>query len=95
MLEEEIKTGSNGIGTAGFVLALFTFFFGWIPVLGWITWILGVIFSSIGISRAKKTGKGKGLSIAGLIISLVGLVVLLLLATVIAGLLGVAASVAA
>tara|TARA_B110001469_G_scaffold49725_1_gene48398 strand:- start:60 stop:326 length:267 start_codon:yes stop_codon:yes gene_type:complete len=78
MLEEEIKTGSNGIGTAGFVLALFTFFFSWIPVLGWITWVLGVIFSSIGISRAKKIGKGKGLSIAGLFISFVGLMQLFL-----------------
>lgn len=27
---------SNGLGTAGFILALIALFFGWIPVLGWI-----------------------------------------------------------
>ncbi|MFT6715773.1 MAG: hypothetical protein ACJA0Q_000402 [Saprospiraceae bacterium] len=93
MENEEVVKGSNGIGVAGFVLALFTFFFGWIPVLGWITWILGIVFSAIGISKAKKTGKGKGLSIAGLVISLAGLVMILVLATMVAALFGAALAV--
>ena len=37
----------NGLGTAGFVLALIGIFLGWIPVLGWLVWFLGVIFSII------------------------------------------------
>lgn len=60
---------SNGIGTAGFVLALIAFFIGWIPIIGQIfgffIWLLGLIFSFIGIFR-----KPKGLAIAGLVISL-------------------------
>ncbi|MBI9052209.1 MAG: hypothetical protein JEY96_00235 [Bacteroidales bacterium] len=83
-MEEQLK---NGMATAGFVLALITVFFGWIPVLGWIIWLLGLIFSSIGLAKAKKLeGKGKGLAIAGLIISLIGIAVLLLLALGIMGL---------
>ena len=31
---------SNGVGTAGFVLALIAVFLGWVPVLGWILWVL-------------------------------------------------------
>jgi hypothetical protein len=63
---------SNGIGTAGFVLALIAVFLGWIPFLGWIIWLLGLIFSSVGMSR-----QPKGLAIAGLVLSLIGIVLLL------------------
>lgn len=68
--QEEKK--SNGIGTAGFVLALIGLFFGWIPVLGWILWLLGLIFSSVGVFKSPK-----GLSIAGLVISLIGIILLI------------------
>jgi hypothetical protein len=49
-----VDTRSNGIGTAGFVLAFLTLFLGWIPFLGWVMWLLGFIFSAMGISKAKK-----------------------------------------
>ncbi len=65
-------SSSNGIGTAGFILALVALFFGWVPVLGWIAWALGLIFSAIGLSK-----RPKGLAIAGLVISLVGIILLL------------------
>ena len=38
---------SNGMGTAGFVLALLALFLGWVPVVGWILWVLGLIFSCV------------------------------------------------
>ena len=63
---------SNGIGTAGFVLALIAVFLGWVPFLGWIIWMLGLIFSAVGLTR-----QPKGLAIAGLAISLIGIVLLL------------------
>ncbi len=63
---------SNGIGTAGFVLALIAVFLGWVPFLGWIIWLLGLIFSAIGVSR-----QPKGLAIAGLVISLIGIILLI------------------
>lgn len=50
-------------------------------------WLLGLIFSSIGLAKAKKVeGKGKGLAIAGLVISLIGIAFLLILAFGIIGL---------
>lgn len=71
-----VEQPSNGIGTAGFVLALVTVFFSWLPFVGVLTWILGVVFSAIGLGR-----KPRGLAVAGLIISLI-LPVLLILAVV-------------
>lgn len=72
----------NGIGIAGFVLALIAFVISWIPVvgtiIGWILGPLGFIFSLIGVFR-----QPRGLSIAGLIISLLSVILLILLATVI------------
>lgn len=62
---------SNGTGTAGFVLSIISLFLGWIPLLGWLLWILGLIFSFIGIFK-----KPRGFAIAGLIISLIGLILL-------------------
>jgi hypothetical protein len=74
-MEQNLTTKqTNGIGTAGFILALTAVFLGWIPVLGQILWLLGLIFSSIGVFK-----QPKGLSIAGLVISLLGFVILLTL----------------
>ena len=64
---------SNGIGVAGFVLALIALFLGWVPVWGWLLWLLGLIFSFCGIFKTPR-----GLAVAGLIISLVDLIFLIL-----------------
>tara|TARA_B100000767_G_scaffold251572_1_gene254713 strand:- start:394 stop:1005 length:612 start_codon:yes stop_codon:yes gene_type:complete len=65
---------SNRIGTAGFVIALIvlfvyifcsTFYLFYPTFLGSIIWLLGLIFSIVGVFKSPK-----GLSIAGLIISL-------------------------
>ena len=68
------KKESNGIGTAGFVLAIIALFLGWIPVLGWILWVLGLVFSFVGVFKTPR-----GLSIAGLTISFIGLLFLIFL----------------
>jgi hypothetical protein len=81
-------SGNNGFGIAGFVLALCTIFLGWIPVFGWIIWVLGLIFSAVGISKAKKVNNGMGLSIAGLVISLITSIGLLVFASALAAFLG-------
>lgn len=62
---------SNGMGTAGFVLALLAFVFCWVPVLDFILWFLGALFSFIGVFK-----KPKGLAIAGLVISFIGIIVI-------------------
>ena len=74
---------SNGIGTAGFVLALIAIFLGWVPVLGWVVWFLGLILSFVGVFK-----QPKGLAIAGLVISLIGIILIL---TVFASILGASA----
>ena len=69
----------NGLATAGFVLAVCAVAFFWVPFINFILWVLGLVFSGIGYSRAKAPGStGRGLAIAGLAITLGGLVLLIL-----------------
>ncbi|MCC9041969.1 DUF4190 domain-containing protein [Myroides sp. M-43] len=55
---------TNNLGTTGFILSLITIILFWIPIVGWILWLLGAILSIIGLFK-----KPKGLAIAGTIIS--------------------------
>lgn len=76
---EEVKK-KNGIGTAGFILALIGLIFCWVPVLDYILWFLGLLFSFIGVFK-----KPRGLSIAGLIISCIGIIIILTVIGAVAG----------
>ncbi|MBB3664069.1 hypothetical protein FB384_002973 [Prauserella sediminis] len=72
----------NGLGTSGFVVGLIGLIFSPLPLIGVVAWplvIIGLILSSIGLSRARR-GKAtnKGLSIAGVVVSAVGLVICIL-----------------
>lgn len=69
---------SNGMGIAGFVLSLVALIP--IPFLSNLIWLLGLIFSFIGLFK-----EPRGFAIAGLVISLIWFVIAFLL-------LGVAAS---
>lgn len=55
------KDETNGMAIAGFVCSFF------IPLLGW-------IFGGLGLKKSKETNKGRGLSVAALIISTVSFV---------------------
>ena len=70
----EQRSSSNGLGIAGFILALGGLLLGWIPVIGWLIWLLGLIFSFVGVFR-----RPRGLAIAGLIISFLALVCIIAL----------------
>jgi hypothetical protein len=74
----------NGFGTAGFVLGLLGLLFSFIPLIGIIAWplvLLGIIFAGLGLSRARHgRATNKGLSIAGLVCSLIGLLVCIIYA---------------
>lgn len=63
----------NGLGTAGFVLAILALVFCWVPVLDFILWLLGAIFSVIGLFKSPR-----GLAIAGTVISFFAIIVLIL-----------------
>ena len=68
---------SNGMGTAGFVCSIVAIVLSWIPfinIIAGIIWILGLIFSIVGMFK-----QPKGLAIAGLVISLIGIVILLII----------------
>jgi hypothetical protein len=58
---------SNGIAVAALVCGILTF-----VCLGPIAGILAVIFGFIGLGKAKETGVGRGMSLAGIILGLVG-----------------------
>jgi hypothetical protein len=61
---------TSGMAIAGFIFGILSVLLGWIPVLGWIIVLLGIIFSSIGLAQTEKGKvKGKGLALAGLILS--------------------------
>lgn len=76
VIVNQVASKSNGVGTAGFVLALIAFLLGWIPIiglfLGGFLWLLGLILSFAGVFR-----KPRGLAISGLIISLINIFILI------------------
>jgi hypothetical protein len=86
IIVNQIKQESNGVGTGGFVLALVAILFGWVPVLGWILWGLGLILSFVGLFK-----NPKGLAIAGFVLSVIGLILILAVAGAIAGMVGLGA----
>ncbi len=61
---------TNGMGIAGFVLSVLSVFGCGVVYVSGPIWLLGLIFSIIGLNR-----KPRGLAIAGLIISLLGLLI--------------------
>ena len=79
---EVIEKKKNGMGVAGFVLALCGMIFSWVPVLNWILWALGLLFSIIGV--CKKNAK-KGLAITGLILSCIDIIIIIILLAAIGG----------
>lgn len=70
--ERSFSANSNSFGIAGFVIALVAFLLIWVPVLDWILWLLGTVFSAIGVTKMPR-----GLAIAGLSISVVELILIL------------------
>lgn len=71
---------TNGMGVAGFIIALLALFLGWVPFIGWLLWLLGLIFSFIGVFKPPR-----GLAIAGLCISLIGVIILIIVSFALAG----------
>lgn len=85
--QQTAQKPSNGLGLTGFIIGLIGLVISFIPLVGVVAWplvILGIIFSSIGLSKAVK-GKAtnKGIAITGLVLSLVGLLVVILWGAVI------------
>jgi hypothetical protein len=84
--ERQVESPSNKLGTSGFVLSLLGVVLCWIPVANYVLWLLGLIFSFVGVFRAPR-----GLAIAGLVLSSILLIVLIFVIGAIATLIGGAA----
>lgn len=85
---QHVVSPSNGLATSGFVVSLIAAVFSIIPLIGVISWVLapiGIILSGVGLSSAQKSGVGKGLSIAGLVLGLVALVICILWVVAVSG----------
>ena len=66
------ESPSNGIGVAGFVIALVGLIFFWVPLVNFLLWLLGLVFSVVGVFKAPR-----GMAIAGLVISFIGILLIL------------------
>ena len=64
---------SNGIATPGLVLSILGLALCWIPIVDVILWFLGFLFSFIGVFK-----RPRGKAIAGLIISVISILVIIL-----------------
>lgn len=70
-----VERKGNGVGTAGFVLALLGLLVSWAPVVGWVVWLLGAVLSVAGLFR-----RPRGLAVAGVVLSFIDVIVILAVA---------------
>jgi hypothetical protein len=69
---------SNGLATAGFVLGLIGLLGSFIPLLnivGIVIGVVGAVLAAVGLAKAKKSGSGKGLAMAGIILGVLALII--------------------
>ena len=71
--QPQLVSRKNGISTAGLVLSIIGLALCWVPGVNLVLWFLGFLFSFIGVFK-----RPKGKAIAGLIISAVSIVVIIL-----------------
>lgn len=68
---------NNGVGTAGFIVSLIGAVLFWFPVLGVILLLVGFLLSLSGLIVGLSSERNKGLSIAGLIVSILFIVIII------------------
>jgi len=73
------------MGVAGFVLGLLGLLLFWLPGLGALLAVLGVVFGGVGISQGRKSGAGIGLAVAGLVCGVIALLPVLLIVVAASG----------
>ncbi|WP_372474502.1 hypothetical protein AB4865_04275 [Capnocytophaga sp. ARDL2] len=74
------EKSSNSMGIAGFVFAILASVLSFIPILNFILWLMGAIFSMIGVFR-----RPRGFAIAGLVISFFWIIVFIIVMFVLVG----------
>jgi len=79
--EQPVVKGKNGLGLAGFIVALVGLVFCWIPVFGQILLSVGGTLALIGLILGIVKKKKLTLAIIGLVISCAGFIVAAILFT--------------
>jgi hypothetical protein len=72
----------NGMATAGMICGIISIVLCWVPFAGLVLGILGIVFGSIGMSRANRIGVGRGAGITGLVTGILGFVLLPMMAAI-------------
>lgn len=65
---------SNGMGTAGFIFAILGLIVSWAPVVNFVIWFLGFLFSFIGLFKAPR-----GMAITGFMLSIIGFILMIII----------------
>lgn len=83
------------MAVAGLVLGIVSIVLSFIPCINWsaiLPAIVGIVLSSVGLAQSKKTGEGKGMATAGLVLSIIAIVWVPIYILMIMGAIGAAAS---
>ncbi|PKQ66225.1 hypothetical protein [Labilibaculum manganireducens] len=77
-MEQERTNAGQTLGIIGLILGIITFMIGFIPCVGIIAivpGIIAIILSAVGLSQANKDNGARGINIAALIVSIIGVLV--------------------
>ena len=66
-------TKANAAAITGFVFGIVAFCLCLIPYVGLVLGLVGLVLSIVGINKKKECGRGGGLAITGLLLSIIGL----------------------
>lgn len=81
MTSQAAPTG-NGMAITGMVLAICAVVVSWLPGVNFVCWLLGLVFSIVGLRNANRGAPYRGMAIAGLVISLAGIVLIIILVVI-------------
>ena len=78
----QVEYRSNGVGTAGFVIALICAFLSWLPGVNVFLWFIGLLLSFIGMFK-----RPRGLAVAGFLISIIDIILIVAILGTLGGIL--------
>ena len=77
-----------GLAIAGMVIGIIALVFFWVPLFGAVLAVLGMIFSTVGSSQAKRIGAPYGMGTAGAVCSFVSLMLMMVLVWITGNIIG-------
>jgi hypothetical protein len=76
MMAEQPVRRTSGMAVAALVCGICGLLFGWIPGIGFLLQILGIIFGGVGIGQTGRDPNvgGRGMAITGLVLGILGII---------------------